>query len=102
MVPFADLVNHRSELDGTDSNYFFDTTSRTFKVIVNERYKKGDEVYISYGRKSNEQYMLCYGFYNPLQSELRFEVPAMEVDALNEKNALIASLGFEKRLTAVS
>lgn len=98
LVPFADLVNHRSELDGTDSNYFFDTVSRTFKVIVNEHYKKGDEVFISYGRKSNEQYMLCYGFYNPLQSEIRFEVPTMDVEKLEEKEALIAELKLEKNV----
>jgi len=101
LVPFADLVNHRSELDGTDSNYFFDTTSRTFKVIVNERYNKGDEVFISYGRKSNEQYMLCYGFYNPLQSELRFEVPKLEVELAAEKDALMTSLGMEKSVFTV-
>jgi hypothetical protein len=69
LVPFADLVNHRSELDGTDSNYYYDKETDTFKVIVNEHYKKGDEVFISYGRKSNEQYMLCYGFYNPLRKQ---------------------------------
>ena len=40
--------------------------------------------------------MLCYGFYNPLQSEFRVEVPELEVAFKEEKDKIIADNSLEK------
>jgi len=75
LVPLADMINHNSELEGTNSNYYFDKDSKTFKLFVHQTYTKEEEVFISYGKKTNEQLMQCYGFFNQKATEYRFIVP---------------------------
>lgn len=61
MVPFADCLNHsnvQTKYDyNVDSNGYF----RLFPTGSNN-YKAGAEVYNSYGRRSNENLLLDYGF----------------------------------------
>lgn len=59
LCPVVDLFNHRSDCYGSDVsyNYFADQ----FEVRVG-RYAPGEQVFISYGRQSNDRLLQYYGF----------------------------------------
>lgn len=58
MVPLADMFNY---------NYFFnamwtyDVTSKAFQIRALRDIEIGEEIYLSYGDKSNSDYLQNYG-----------------------------------------
>ena len=60
MVPFADMFNYQWKT--TMSKWTFDDDMKAFTVVSNEEIPRGNEVFISYGNKSNRNFFLFYGF----------------------------------------
>lgn len=59
LVPFADLFNHRSN---SKTIWSFDFENQGFYMETSESTKRGEEICINYGSKSNIKLMLSYGF----------------------------------------
>mmetsp|Transcript_5977 Transcript_5977/g.18002 ORF Transcript_5977/g.18002 Transcript_5977/m.18002 type:complete len:458 (-) Transcript_5977:1345-2718(-) len=58
MCPIVDFCNHRSGIDSDLSfEYFYDRF-----VLKTEEFAKGEQVFISYGNRSNDQLLQYYGF----------------------------------------
>jgi len=69
LVPLGDLLNHRSDagLPGIDA------TGQYIEVNSTQDYAKGDQVFISYGNKSNAELLGTYGFIlenNPIEAAI--------------------------------
>jgi len=56
---YVDMFNHRSSV-ASDVAYEYFTNS--FACGVNQGSSPGEQVFISYGRRSNDQLLLYYGF----------------------------------------
>ena len=59
LVPFADLLNHRRP---RQTQWFFDDEKNSFIVQAVEDIEIGQEIFDSYGRKTNYRFLLNYGF----------------------------------------
>lgn len=58
MCPVIDMFNHNSQsISDVSYNYFFNT----FELRTQE-YRAGDQVFISYGKQSNDRLLQYYGF----------------------------------------
>jgi protein-histidine N-methyltransferase len=64
MVPFADCLNHSNVQTKYDHDIDDNRTFRLFPTGANS-YARGTEVFNSYGRRSNENLLLDYGFALP-------------------------------------
>ncbi|GLC36601.1 hypothetical protein PLESTB_000254700 [Pleodorina starrii] len=59
ICPLIDLFNHNSAVQSEVSyNYFGDS----YSVVASREFKKGEQVFISYGAQSNDSLMQYYGF----------------------------------------
>ncbi|KAG2378328.1 hypothetical protein C9374_008471 [Naegleria lovaniensis] len=65
LLPMVDILNHKFNAKIT---YFTGSDSR-FYLKTRESLKKGDYVYNNYGAKSNDSFLLSYGFVIPDNSE---------------------------------
>lgn len=61
LVPVADLLNHHPTKCNT--KWYFDSSIRCFIVETTRDISQGEEVYDSYGRKTDIQLYYTYGFY---------------------------------------
>ena len=63
MCPWLDLLNHRSDASGSELayEYFSDSFAATTDPTTGAT-GSGDEIFISYGERSNEQLLQYYGF----------------------------------------
>ncbi|KAJ3699218.1 hypothetical protein LUZ61_002923 [Rhynchospora tenuis] len=59
LVPWADMLNHSSEVE-TFLDY--DKSSQGIVFTTDRSYQPGEQVFISYGKKSNGELLLSYGF----------------------------------------
>ncbi|KAK9156360.1 hypothetical protein Sjap_003840 [Stephania japonica] len=59
LVPWADMLNHSCEVD-TCLDY--DKSSKGIVFTTDRPYQPGEQVFISYGKKSNGELLLSYGF----------------------------------------
>lgn len=59
LVPWADMLNHSSEVE-TFLDY--DKSSLGVVFTTDRTYQPGEQVFISYGKKSNGELLLSYGF----------------------------------------
>lgn len=59
MFPGLDMANHSVHCQ---TSFAYDTDSDSYKVTTGATFASGEQVYISYGPKSNEDLMLFYGF----------------------------------------
>ena len=59
LVPFADLINHRPQ---RQTQWYYDNAQNSFMIQSLEDIKEGNEIYDSYGKKSNAKLLLNYGF----------------------------------------
>lgn len=59
LVPWADMLNHSSEVE-TFLDY--DKSSQGIVFTTDKSYQPGEQVFISYGKKSNGELLLSYGF----------------------------------------
>ena len=67
MVPYADLINHspfsQAYIDARESGDWLVKTGGEEVVLHADRsYRKMEQIYISYGPKSNADLLLLYGF----------------------------------------
>lgn len=87
LVPWADMLNHSSEVE-TFLDY--DKSSKGIVFTTDRAYQLGEQVFISYGKKSNGELLLSYGFVpkegtNPNDSvELSFSLKKDD-ECYNEK-----------------
>ncbi|KAL8478021.1 hypothetical protein ACS0TY_030066 [Phlomoides rotata] len=59
LVPWADMLNHSCEIE-TFLDY--DRSSQGVVFTTDRAYQPGEQVFISYGKKSNGELLLSYGF----------------------------------------
>ncbi|XP_061364522.1 ribulose-1,5 bisphosphate carboxylase/oxygenase large subunit N-methyltransferase, chloroplastic [Gastrolobium bilobum] len=59
LVPWADMLNHSCDVD-TFLDY--DKLSKGIVFTTDRPYQPGEQVFISYGKKSNGELLLSYGF----------------------------------------
>jgi histone-lysine N-methyltransferase SETD3 len=59
LVPFADLLNHRRP---RQTQWFFDDEKDAFIIQAIEDIWIGQEIFDSYGKKTNSRFLLNYGF----------------------------------------
>ena len=59
LVPFADLLNHRRK---RQTQWFYDDRKNAFIVQAIEDINVGQEIFDSYGKKTNSRFLLNYGF----------------------------------------
>lgn len=59
LVPWADMLNHGCEVE-TFLDY--DKSSKAIVFTTDRQYQPGEQVFISYGKKSNGELLLSYGF----------------------------------------
>ncbi|XVE72577.1 hypothetical protein DITRI_Ditri11bG0049400 [Diplodiscus trichospermus] len=59
LVPWADMLNHSCEVE-TFLDY--DKSSKGVVFTTDRAYQPGEQVFISYGKKSNGELLLSYGF----------------------------------------
>ncbi|KAF6153813.1 hypothetical protein GIB67_001046 [Kingdonia uniflora] len=59
LVPWADMLNHSCEVE-TFLDY--DKSSQAVVFTTDRPYQPGEQVFISYGKKSNGELLLSYGF----------------------------------------
>lgn len=73
LIPIANLMAHR-QLKNTE--WFYDEVDNLFVVGTTNDISKGDEIFISYGEKSNFELLLNYGisFYDNSNDEYRFRI----------------------------
>lgn len=107
LVPWADMLNHNCEVE-TFLDY--DKSSQGIVFTTDRAYLPGEQVFISYGRKSNGELLLSYGFVpkegtNPTDSvELSLSLKKSDkcykekVEAL-KKHGLSASECFPVQVT---
>jgi len=67
MVPYADLINHspfsQAYIDARQSgDWLFKTGEEEVILFADRGYRRMEQVYISYGPKSNAELLLLYGF----------------------------------------
>ncbi|GKD59060.1 ribulose-1,5-bisphosphate carboxylase/oxygenase large subunit N-methyltransferase, chloroplastic [Tanacetum coccineum] len=107
LVPWADMLNHSCDVE-TFLDY--DKSTKGVVFTTDRPYQPGEQVFISYGRKSNGELLLSYGFVprqgtNPSDSvELPFSLKKsdkcyeLKVEAL-KKHGLSASQCFPLQVT---
>lgn len=59
MCPVIDLCNHTSRAESDVSYEYF---LNSFSLTTNNLFEPGDQVYISYGKRSNDELLQYYGF----------------------------------------
>ena len=62
IVPFADMFNHRP---GANSTMEFTKDGKGLRLVTHEAHRRGQEVFISYGRHPNYRLLAQYGFAIP-------------------------------------
>lgn len=59
LVPWADMLNHSPEVDAFLD---YDKSSQGIVFTTDRSYQPGEQVFISYGKKSSGELLLSYGF----------------------------------------
>lgn len=73
LVPLADMPNHNN----VPVSWRINETTRTFDLVTHRPYKKGEEVFISYGSLDNSHLLYVYGFALP-GNEIKIPNPCKE------------------------
>ena len=95
MVPYADLINHsafsQAFIDARQSgDWLFKTGDEEVILYADRGYRQMEQIYISYGQKSNAELLLLYGFalernpYNSVDVTVSISPRTAEVAAANE------------------
>lgn len=108
MVPYADLINHspfsQAYIDARESgDWLFKTGEEEVILYADRGYRRMEQIYISYGPKSNAELLLLYGFAverNPFNSvDVTVSIAprtASFVKELNDENIPVDPLAEEK------
>ena len=59
LVPFADMLNHKRP---KQTQWYYDDNLESFVIQAIENIKEGNEIFDSYGKKTNARFLLNYGF----------------------------------------
>ena len=59
LVPYADLFNHKRP---RQTQWYYDDKINSFVIQASENINKGEEIFDSYGKKTNGRFLLNYGF----------------------------------------
>lgn len=108
LVPYIDLFNHNPNantyikaVSESENNLAFglDEKERSILVLADRYYDKYDQIYISYGAKSNGQLLLLYGFSTERNAKDFVEIPVGQllysVWMGKAKRARLKELGLE-------
>jgi len=108
MVPYADLINHspfsQAYIDAREGgDWLFSSGEEEVILYADRGYRRMEQIYISYGQKSNAELLLLYGFavernpYNSVDVTVAI-APLTEsfVKELNDENIPIDPLAEEK------
>ena len=108
MVPYADLINHspfsQAYIDAREGgDWLFSSGEEEVILYADRGYRRMEQIYISYGQKSNAELLLLYGFavernpYNSVDVTVAI-APLTEsfVKELNDDRILIDPLAEEK------
>ncbi|XP_019420730.1 PREDICTED: ribulose-1,5 bisphosphate carboxylase/oxygenase large subunit N-methyltransferase, chloroplastic [Lupinus angustifolius] len=98
LVPWADMLNHSCDV-GTYLDY--DKSSKGIVFTTDRVYQPGEQVFISYGKKSNGELLLSYGFVpregaNPSDSvELALSLEKSD-ESYEQKSELLKKYGLSE------
>jgi len=108
MVPYADLINHspfsQAYIDAREGgDWLFSSGEEEVILYADRGYRRMEQIYISYGQKSNAELLLLYGFavernpYNSVDVTVAI-APLTEsfVKELNDESIPIDPLAEEK------
>lgn len=108
MVPYADLINHspfsQAYIDAREAgDWLFSSGYEEVILYADRGYRRMEQIYISYGQKSNSELLLLYGFavernpYNSVDVTVAI-APRTEsfVKELNDENIPVDPLAEEK------
>ncbi len=95
MVPYADLINHsafsQTFIDARESgDWLFKNGEEEVILYADRGYRQMEQIYISYGQKSNAELLLLYGFalernpYNSVDVTVSISPRTAAVAAANE------------------
>jgi len=87
ICPMIDMANHRSYGNQGDVSYEFFGNSYTLAVANDETVSADDELFISYGSRSNDQLLQYYGFVEPNNPNDVYIMPPLrewDIDALEK------------------
>ena len=59
LAPFADLLNHKRP---RQTQWYYDDNLESFVIQAIDNIKAGEEIFDSYGKKTNARFLLNYGF----------------------------------------
>jgi histone-lysine N-methyltransferase SETD3 len=62
MVPYADMFNHNRPCQ---TKWYYDESLKGFCIKATEEIARGDQIYDTYGMKSNAEFFMNYGFLIP-------------------------------------
>ena len=108
LVPYADLINHspfsQAYIDARqEGDWLFKTGEEEVVLFADRGYRRMEQIYISYGPKSNAELLLLYGFAverNPFNSvDLTVSISprtASFVEELNDDSIEVDPLADEK------
>jgi len=108
LVPYADLINHspfsQAYIDARESgDWLFKDGEEEVILYADRGYRRMEQIYISYGPKSNAELLLLYGFAverNPYNSvDVTVSIAprtASFVEELNDENVQVDPLADEK------
>jgi hypothetical protein len=108
LVPYADLINHSpfsgAYIDAQENgDWLFKSGTEEIILYADRGYKRMEQIYISYGQKSNAELLLLYGFAverNPFNSvDVTVSIAprtASFVKELNDDDIPVDPLGEEK------
>lgn len=107
MVPYADLINHsafsQTFIDARESgDWLFKDGEEEIILYADRGYRQMEQVYISYGQKSNAELLLLYGFalernpYNSVDVTVSIRAAGMDIEEdplAQEKREFLESVG---------
>uniref|UniRef100_A0A1I8MNS6 protein-histidine N-methyltransferase n=1 Tax=Musca domestica TaxID=7370 RepID=A0A1I8MNS6_MUSDO len=90
LIPFWDMANHR---DGTITT-FFNMETQQVESSAQEDYKKGEQIFIYYGDRTNSDLMIHNGFINASnpKDKISIKLGLSPSDVLFEKRAKLLEL----------
>jgi len=86
IAPMIDMVNHNGK-PGAAAGVTYQALQASFEVLATKPYAAGDQVFISYGERSNDQLLQYYGFVESPNSQDVYEfanVPRALADACSK------------------
>lgn len=99
LAPYLDFLNHSTDVE-VDAK--FNKVTRRYEIYTKTPYKKGQQVFISYGPHSNDTLFLEYGFtvkHNPHSTVQMDDVLKLVAsDNTEKKSSILRNCGLEQNL----